>query len=430
MNKVQIIIIIFSIIVIITAIIVFARVQAPENPGIGAETSSLTVWGVDRPEIFKDVFENYERQFRVTINYVEKDPRRFRQDVVEALAAGTHPDLVMASTDWILAQKDKLSPVPATIATPDLMETAFVDVVIDSFVETIEIERQPQTFIWALPLWVDPLVLYWNKDIFNVQNISLPPENWTSFIETSNKIKSVASGSVVQRAGSALGRAQNMPLFKEIFSLVLMQQGAALEDALKGTAFGEEMESAVRFYTDFGNASQARSGVYTWNARLPEPRDFFAEGKLGMMIDYYSYNKSLSQKASHISYDIAPAPQIENTPFPVHYADIRGVAVLRRSEFQDASWHFARWLAGAEQAALYLSHASAAPARRDLLAGNTLPHILVTGSLNAYRPREQFPDLNSSLLRDIIETVADGRFTPSEALTDAARKYRAAVEGQ
>jgi ABC-type glycerol-3-phosphate transport system substrate-binding protein len=422
MNKLQIIIFAFAIIMVIVGVIAFSLTGDQEPPLLGS-TGVLKVWGLEDEAFFKSSFKEYQGEFNVSIDYRQKDIRTFRQELIEALASDRAPDAVFATADWIISNKDKLTTMPATIATTEDVKRTYVDLVDTAFIETRQIDGQLKSGVWAFPLWIDPLVLYWNKDLFNAKRLALPPENWTKFIEISNDLRQIDGSNNVLQAGSALGRANNIPLFKQIFTLILLQQNASLEDALYGGTKRLEAESAIRFYTDFGNPSNSKSGVYTWNTRLPEPRDLFIEGKLGMMLDYHSYRSELREKNPHISFDIALAPQIENTQFPVHFADIRGVAVLKRSTQVLPAWHFASWITARDRIITYLGQTSVAPARRDLLQEATFPVVLKESSLNAKRSREEFPELNASLIKDIIEMVSDGRLTPSEALTDAKAKY-------
>ena len=430
MNKVQVIIIAFSIIIVIAAIIIFSFMSSGEPPRIGDGTSQLVVWGVDRKEIFQSLFETYEREFKVKIEYEVKNPRTFRQDIIEALASEKNPDLVIASADWIVANRERLAPLPSSTATPEDIENIFARIVADTFIETVTAQQKPQRVVWALPLWIDPLVLYWNKDIFAEVRRAVPPPDWTEFIKASNDIRKLGQSDVVVRAGSALGRASNIPLYKEIFSLLLLQENADLEASLQKTSYQQEMESVIRFYSDFGNASKARSGVYTWNTRIAEPRALFTEGKLGMMLDYHSYKSFLAEKNTHISFGVALAPQIENAKTPVHFADVHAIAVLRRSQGQKTAWHFAQWLTSQAQAAIYLPRVGAAPARRDLIQASVLSPLLQESALNARRTKENYPEYNSDFLRDIIESVADGRLTPSESLAETRARYRGLLEQQ
>ncbi len=426
MNKMQVIIIAFSVIIVIVALLVFRK--EPPSTNIDQQTSELVVWGIDPESVFHDMLRVYESEFRTRVTYIEKDPRTFDRNILEALASKTPPDLIIAEEDWILSNRDKIVPPKPTIVSADLAEQSIVNLASSLFIERVADGTKIQKNIIALPLWLDPLVLYWNKDLFaqvSPDPIAKPPENWDTFLNDSKGLTILGDGGRVVRSGAALGRAKNIPLYKEILSVLLLQLDVDIEGAIYSGGAKEKTasaESVIRFYTDFGNPSTAPKGAYTWNTRMPEPRMLFAEGKLGMMIDLYSFARELRSKNPHLSFDIAPLPQI-NAARKVNYARVRAITVPRTAKTPDASWLFARWLASGKAIESILKEYDAAPVGRDLLESGKINSLLKTASLTARRPRETYPLENSRILSGLIESVADGQKTVSEAITDARTAY-------
>ena len=427
MNKVQIIIISFSVIIVIVALLTFAFKDPPPDVQISTQSGQLVIWGIDPITAFEPVFKTYEGENRVRIVYVEKDARAFDKEILEALASQQPPDLVMVPDSWIRNNKDKIAPPKPSIINVDLAKQSVVELAASLLIEEKIVAGELQKTIWGLPLWLDPLVLFWNKDMFeqtSPEPIAKPPEDWDVFLQDSKKMTLLGDGKQVVRAGAALGRAQNIPLYKEILSLLLLQLGADIEGSMYTGASKEKTDSAlsaIRFYTDFGNPNTAPGGAYSWNARMPAPRALFAEGKLGMMIDLYSFARELKIKNPHLVFDIAPAPQVRERK-RVNYAHIRAITVPRTSKNQDAAWVLAKWLASTAQVEKILKAQSAAPAIRELLEGDKTTGLLKTASLTARRPLETYPDTNSRILKDLIESVADGK-APTEALFEASDAY-------
>ena len=77
MNKVQIIIISFSVIIVIVALLTFAFKDPPPDVQISTQSGQLVIWGIDPITAFEPVFKTYEGENRVRIVYVEKDARAF-----------------------------------------------------------------------------------------------------------------------------------------------------------------------------------------------------------------------------------------------------------------------------------------------------------------------------------------------------------------
>lgn len=420
MNKVQIVIIVISIIAVIIAVVKFAGFQSGPtfNPGGGA-SGTLTIWGSESSTFFEKAVLNYKQANGISITYVQKDPRTFDREIVEALASKTGPDLIITTTSWIADNHNKLTPPTAEIITPETFSSTFVDLATFSFIEN--------KTIWALPLWIDPLVLYWNKDLFNAKSIALPPKDWDEFTDDSQVLAIIAGNNSIERAGAAMGRARNIPRYKEILSLLLLQQRSDIEGGLFDLAVDKRNASIspVRFYTDFGKSGV---GIYTWNTTLPQPQELFGQGKLGMMLDFASAVPIIERASPHATFAISGAPQTRGSEAPIHTADVIGITVAANSKQYLAAWKFAEWLSGSEGAPLLLDNHIVAPARRDLLANPKLasrPYfsLLRGATLNARRPRDTYPGLTSEIIGDMIESIADGRLAVSEAIENARQRF-------
>ncbi len=425
MNTAQIIITIFSVIILILALLLFTGIIGPranrQDPNIEV-TGHLSVWGVEDESIFRKSFAFYKDKQKIEINYTQGNPTSFNENLVRAIARGQGPDLVIQEATWIGSNTEILSPAPPEKVNLRDFQNAFVDAASNALVQ--------KNKIWALPLWIDPLVLYWNKDIFNGNSISIPPKDWAGVVDVSRRIQNLGDGGGVFRSGVAMGRAKNIPLYKEILSLLLLQLGGNMEDAsgqfIFGNATGESKSgnSALTFYTDFGKLS---SNVYTWNYTLPEPRVLFLQGKLGMMIDYISYSPDIIAKSPHLLFDIAPVPQVEKAEFPIHFGNIEGVAVVLNAPNASIVWDFAKYLVSPDSVRLFMEQKLVAPARRDSLGDAefkklSLAPLLAEAALNARTVFDSHPVENSTIISEMIESVGDGKLGATDAIVEATTK--------
>ncbi len=419
-NKVQVIAIIISIVVVIASLIVFSS-PTEKAPSTFVSDKDVIIWGIDDESLFADAIKDYGSQFKKKVIYIEKDPRTFDRDLLNAIAAGESPQAIITSTDWIAKNRDKLTPPKVSIISAENMETTFVDIATASLVEhkTTQDGIDEKT-IWGLPLWIDPLVLFWNKDLFNQSLVAQAPETWDSFLDASNKIKELGTGGAVIKAGAAFGRARNIPLHKEILSLLLMQQGSSIDEIFSLPTKEKEQAilSALRFYTDHGKPG---TNAYTWNGTIATPREFFIEGKLGMMLDYYSYKKELTDKNPHRAFGVSPVPQMQGGKL-VYIADVRAITVPKGASEKDAAWGFARFLVSQPELKKITSKNITVPARRDLVAIDSLPEILKKSVLNAKSSFEMYSKENSMLISEMIESIANGQLLPSEAISTARTK--------
>jgi len=231
----------------------------------GGQTQSATLqfWGVfDDRNAFDKVINDFKVQNPgIKVQYQMFTYEEYEKRLIDALAAGTGPDIVMIHNTWLPKHGDKLKSLPATIPglkqpllTIQDYKTNFVDVAFNDFVFSNQ--------IYALPMYVDTLALFYNKDILNSAGISRPPQDWEEFnsdIETLTRLD--GSGQVVQ-SGAAMGTAKNINRSTDILSALMIQTGVKMTDnsnttasfanPVNGTPVGEK---ALKYYTDFANPS-------------------------------------------------------------------------------------------------------------------------------------------------------------------------------
>ena len=81
------------------------------SSGSKSTTGNVTLWGTldasimkEQLEFIRDATEDVEQR----ITYVEKDPRTYNDDLIEALASGTGPDLFLLAQDSRLRDRASL----------------------------------------------------------------------------------------------------------------------------------------------------------------------------------------------------------------------------------------------------------------------------------------------------------------------------------
>src|SRR3989344_8589877 len=173
--------------VIILVMIIFLN-RGFTPPG-GNERADLTFWGVfDSSESFRKSIDFYQNQNpQIRINYRQFSFEDYETALVNALASGTGPDVFLIHNTWLPKHKDRIAPLPQQLpgekqplfTLKDFMEP-FVDVTGEDLLIGSE--------IYGLPLYVDTLALYYNKDIFNSLGIAKPPQTWNEFNDTVEKV--------------------------------------------------------------------------------------------------------------------------------------------------------------------------------------------------------------------------------------------------
>ena len=403
----------------------------------GGQTQSATLqfWGVfDDRNAFDKVINDFKVQNPgIKVQYQMFTYEEYEKRLIDALAAGTGPDIVMIHNTWLPKHGDKLKSLPATIPglkqpllTIQDYKTNFVDVAFNDFVFSNQ--------IYALPMYVDTLALFYNKDILNSAGISRPPQDWEEFnsdIETLTRLD--GSGQVVQ-SGVAMGTAKNINRSTDILSALMIQTGVKMTDnsnttasfanPVNGTPVGEK---ALKYYTDFANPSVR---TYTWNDVQHYSVDAFIEGKTAMMFNYSHEVGDLKNKAARLNFGVAPMPQVSSTDVK-NYANYWGVGVTTASKFPNEAWKFVAYLASKEGAQSYLSATLRPSARRDLieLQRNDLDlGIFAVQALSARSWYQIDSSAVETIFADMIDDVNFHRSSVKDSLGNAESRVNVLMQ--
>ena len=390
---------------------------------------TLEFWGLfDDRTVWQPIFDAYRKNNNtVYFNYVQMNPDTYEQDLIEALAAGKTPDIIMFRSSWLPKHGNKISPLPETAMTLRNFQETFPDVAVVDFV------RQPAGKIYALPVWTDVLTMFYNKDLFNTAGIATPPKTWDDFIKTVQKLSGKDKFGNLTKSGAAIGAANNVNNAADILSLLMLQVGAKMiSDDGTVAAFNRPItagnstykpgESALRFYTDFANP---KSNAYTWNDKMPNSFDAFTSGQTAIIFDYAVNMPRIKQKAPNLRLGVASVPQLTEATKVVNYADFWGYSVPLASKNPEAAWNFLVFLTGKDMNQ-YFSKAVLRPAsRRDVLSEErTLSDLgvfadSILSATNWYRVD---PPAIDSIFRDMINSVVLGNTKLADAIDDAAAK--------
>ncbi len=330
----------------------------------------------------------------------------YKEDLLDALASGKGPDIFMIRNSWRKSFEDKTVPAPEGLLTEKRFRDALVDTAADDFVGS-------DGKIYGLPVSVDSLALYYNKDILNAAGITQPPATWEEVLSAAKKISRVDDYGNVIRSGIAIGTAYNINRSTDILAAMMMQLGSPMINKQSGMAeFSDEKgRKALEFYLQFANAG---SGSYSWNPFMHYSIDAFYEGTLGMMVNYSWQYATLKQKNAKLNIGVAPLPQFVGTQ-PVNIANYWGYAVAKNKQYQapigqeNAPVNLAQWdYLRIHEAWQFLSYFALPHENNTMtfvngLAGTSKPLILQSDPAGVYLKKTGKP----AARRDLIETQKD-----------------------
>lgn len=377
----------------------------------------MVFWGVfDDSDIIDLLLKDFKTVYpNVTIEYRKKTIEDYEKDLVNALAEGRGPDVFMIHSTWLPKHEPKLSPAPAELITLKEYQDSFVDVAKENFVNT--------NGIYSLPLYVDTLALFYNKDIFNNAGIATPPATWEEFQQTVMKLTKVDQFGNISEAGAAIGTAKNINRSPDILYNIILQNGSNMISEEGEVDFNDFAgQDALRFYTDFANQTKK---VYTWNPLQHYSIDAFTERQAAMMFNYaYQYN-TLKAKNPRFNFAVAPMPQIKKTDLKVNYANYWSPAVSKASENGNIAWEFLKFISSKEEAEKYLAAAKRPAARRDIIETQKTDADLGVFAEQALSAKSWYQADNSAIdkiFADAIENVISGTSSVMGAMAQAAEK--------
>lgn len=357
---------------------------------------TLMVWGViDDIDVYDKMFTDYRRSHpNVKLEFRRLRLEEYENELVNALAEDKGPDIFLIHNTWVSKYMSKIQPMPLTtkIAQQSVVGTLkkevvysltneptvtvkkfkeeYPDAVIKDMLRTINVstdkdKRDFQQRVVAMPLSVDTLGMYVNKDLLNAAGIATVPETWDNFQAAVKKlVKYDDKGDIIQ-AGAALGTGRNIERSPDIMSVLMMQNGtemsapdgsptfALIPAKLQGQVDSAPAFRAVSFYADFADPGKE---VYTWNNQQPNSLEAFISGKVAFLFGYGYHLPVIKARAPKLNLGIAKLPQIQGNPV-VNIANYWAWTVSKKTKNVDVAWNFLNFIRTPEESQKFLDAA-------------------------------------------------------------------------
>jgi multiple sugar transport system substrate-binding protein len=411
-----------AILVFITVILILRGTgNNSEGPRV-----NLEFWGVfDTYQDFSKTISNFQAIYpNISVNYKQFSFEDYEKELINALAEGRGPDILMIHNTWLPKHIDKLVPLPASIP-PDIPRTMTFREYQNQFVEVAVNDLTRNGQIYAIPLYVDTLALYYNRDLFNNAGITEPPRNWDEFNYAVERLTRFDSFNNIVQAGAAIGTSNNINRSTDILMALMIQSGTQMTDDKNTIAtFAQSInnipvgEIALKYYTDFANP---KVKTYTWNDIQDYSIDAFAAGKVAMMFNYSHQTKILNAKNARLNYLIAPMPQISDTNIK-NFANYWAVAVSKKTSAVNEAWKFLSYLSTRDGILTYLTETMKPSARRDIIEIQKNDFRLGVFANQSITAKSWYQVDNSAIetiFSEMINNVNSRRMSPSEAISKA-----------
>jgi ABC-type glycerol-3-phosphate transport system substrate-binding protein len=435
MTKFQAILIAVFVIFIIIGVAVFATYKGSQN---ATALPTIEVWGTFSNVTFSQLVQNMNvtRAEALKINYVQKAPAQFSKDFIETLARGGGPDAILLPQEMLLKHIDKIIPIPATILSSRTFK--------DTYVQQAELYINTAGIL-ALPFSVDPLVMYWNRDMFTNAGIPSYPKYWDEFSNIGKYLTVKDENSNIRKSALALGEFRNITHAREVFGALLMQAGnpvvrvtqqptaegfvdVAASALADGSIRGSESTNAtISFFTRFSNPADPD---YSWNRSLSQSQSAFLSGNLATYFGFASELAGMRGKNPNLNFDVASLPQARKGALRATYGTMYGLSIVRSSPDPTATYNVLANLVAPEALTFLSKTTYLPPVRRDLISLGNADSYMANFYDSALISRAWLdPNTQSTadILQEMIETVTSGRKNSFEAIKDADTKLNTLI---
>jgi ABC-type glycerol-3-phosphate transport system substrate-binding protein len=418
---------------------------------------TLQYWTVfNSPEYFQEVIADYQAihpNIKVEIKKFRFE--EYEQTLLNALAEDRGPDIFSVHNTQLPEYRTKLLPLPAVtslatqyvtgtvkketitelISTRSLnefdlrsqfVEQVYKDVYLPEVTLVGDQSTEGEKAIYALPMALDTMVLYYNRDLLDNAGVAQPAKTWNEFQEQVGRIARFDSQGNILIAGAAMGTADNVPRAVDILALLMMQNGAEMvtdegevifhriPDSLRGQRSTIPAEDALRFYTSFANSNQR---TYTWNDKQIDGFQAFLQGKSAYFFGYAYHLEQIRGLAPRLSFGVSNMPQIQGNP-EVNFANYWVEGVSRKTQNADAAWDFIQFATTAQEAQKFLAASKKPTARRDLIQPQLDDPELVIFASQVLRAKSWYNGQDAGAMEGVMKALIRDTLAGSADLND------------
>ncbi len=381
----------------------------PPNSDV-AQYGQVVIWGTQPREAFVATLRSASDDIETFrgVSYQQIDEADFEATFTNAVAEGNSPDLLALSHKQLVALRSKLIGLDEqTVSTREYKNT---------YVDGAEIFMLSDG-TYALPYGVDPLMLFWNRDLFATNGLAEPPRAWDAVTNTvvPQIVRRTPARDIVT-AAVAFGEYRNVQHATDIVSLLMIQAGSALVTepvgryqinlniSLSSNTLAP-LTTALDFFTRFSNVN---TSLYSWNRAQNLDRNEFAAGELAMYFAPGSEVDEIKRVNPNLNFDVAPVPQGSDVTARRTFGTFYGFAIPRASRNPNGALEAARTLSAPVYARELSTKLNIAPVARTLVtAGSDDPFDQVVYN-EALAARGWLAPLTSQtefLFQEMIESV-------------------------
>ncbi|HZG83565.1 ABC transporter substrate-binding protein [Paenibacillus sp.] len=384
--------------------------------GGAASTKEILFWtpfsGADGA-FMQDMVDKYNAsQDAVKVNFVIQPSGEYYKQLDVALSTtGERPDLMIMHVDQIptYVSKGQLAPMESLAQAAGIKKEDYVEAPVEY--STIDGKW------YGIPLDIHPLVMYYNKDLFEKAGIAAPPSNMAEFEDAIQKLTDPGAGVY----GYVLPTLWPQQF---IFPTLVWQNGGDLWNGSDVAYNSPEAVEMVKWMR-----SLVERGISPGNVQQDGENTLFLQGKNAIQFNG-PWMKGQFDEAG-INYGIAPMPQLGKAKQAVFAGSHNFVipATLTDQATLDAVGDFLKYVASNSIDWAKSGQALASKPMLESAEFKALPNSAIADSFSyvQFAPNVlNWPTIAEPIWGELSSALL-GEKDPQQALDDAAAKSRQAM---
>lgn len=383
----------------------------------------VVIWGTfnNTPEFSKVFEDTNSANMDLAISYVKKNESTYEKSLIEAFAAGNGPDLFFMTPAMIQKFSSFVYKIPFASYPEKGFKSAFIDG------GSIYLASDG---VIAFPIMVDPMVLYYNRDMLSNEGIVSTPTSWDELFALNSKLTKKKDDGTILQSMIALGRYDNVSHSKEILATLLLQSNNPIIKTVENSyavtlndnpasLATPPVEQILNFFTEFSNPG---APAYSWNKSMQKSLDAFTGGKLAFYLGPASELFKIESTNPNLSFDVIDMLQTKGTNIKRTYGNIYAIAVNKKSPNISTAFTVAGMMSSGDMAKNLATAVSLPPASRTLLATKPEDPYLFTFFNSAIVARAWLdPDsvTSDAIFGEMIQNILSNRLSVSDAVSKA-----------
>jgi ABC-type glycerol-3-phosphate transport system substrate-binding protein len=376
-------------------------------------SGEVTIWGTYPESVITTTLEIFLRDYPdLKVTYSTHNSETFEQELIEAMASASGPDIFMVTPEMIMRNRERLFPVPYTSFPDTLFKQTFIN--------QANLFLLPEG-VAGFPAFINPLVMYVNNDILTQNYVVEAPKTWEELTNLAPQLtKFTETGTIVQSLGG-IGTYDNVTHAESIITTLLFQAGDPITKVSPGSSMitassNQAGESVFSFYTGFSNP---QSDFYTWNNAQVNDQDMFISGNSAVYFGLGSEVEMLRARNPNLNFSVHMVPTTGTFGKNAVYGELAGWGISKTSKNIGLAIQVLQQMSKKEFIGTILNGTFLAPARRDMLSSlptdDNLRATIYKSAIISVGYWNPNTALTSNALRKSIQGIESGELSPGSA---------------